>query len=200
MSGLVSAQSQHSVSPAPAQGSGDDTLVAPQQHDSSAGGPILSQVIHRTFHNDNGLNELEIRVTNPYGGHNYPGGKPNSLTVRLSNGRYADTLVYDNPDYEMSLIALSEANIALRTVGDRTAVIIPFSYGGNADDDLQIGCAVLCDRRKYLFHIRLRGEEFQNYRIVDDLNVIFRELPRVWRRPLTEFIETEYEAIVKHSL
>lgn len=152
-------------------------------------------VINRTFLDINGCNEFVVRVVNPYGENNY-GGSENSVTVRLCNENYSDTLIYDNPGYEMSAIRLSEDNIVFRSVDGRRAVFIPFSCGGNADDDMQIACIVLYDHKKQLYHIRLRGEEFQHYKIIDDLNEVFKGLDSRLRMELKGFIESEYEAII----
>jgi len=152
-------------------------------------------VIHKTFHDKNGNNNLEIKVVNPCGENKYDGWI-NYITVSLHNKNYSDTLIYNNSNYEMSLINLVESNLALKSISGKQAVFIPFAYCGNVDDDKQITCIVLYDHKTHIYRINLRGIEFQNYKIVDDLNEKLKDLPKKLKKKLINHINSQYETIL----
>jgi hypothetical protein len=152
-------------------------------------------VIRKTFSDKNGVNHLEIQVINPCG-ENKHDGWINHIVVRLSNKNYSDTLIYYNPRVAMTLINLLERNIALKTVSGRQAVFFSFARCGNADDDLQVICIVFYDHKKYIYPINLRGVDFENYKIVDDLNEKFKYLPRKLRKKLIKHFNSQNKAAI----
>ena len=144
-------------------------------------------VISKTFRDKNGYNNLEIEVFDPCFRNlekDRVDGLINYITVRLTNKKYSDTLFYYNPAVYASLINLIESNIFFKSISGKQAVFIPFSYCGMADDDWKITYIVLYDHKKYIYHINLRGEDFQNYKVVDDLNEKLKELPAKLKKEL----------------
>jgi len=163
-------------------------------------------VIRKTFNDKNGKNQLDVVVINPclqlkefeeavmydnWRKYYRIDGWINYITVSLNNKNYSDTLIYYNPGVAMSLIHLLERNITLKTISGRKAVFIPFSYCGTSDDDIQITCIVFYDHQKYLYPINLQGADFQNYKIVDDLNEKFEDLPKELKKELIEHINSQ---------
>jgi hypothetical protein len=155
-----------------------------------------SLVINKEFDNKN----LEITVVNPYyypeyeSNEDYPrvDGIINYIVVNFNS----DSLVYYNPNPPMSLINLDENNIYMKDIIDKQAVFIPFNYCSNADDEMEIIYIVLYDHQKYLYHITLRGEnEFADYKIIDDLDEKFKDLPAELKQELIDHINAEYETI-----
>lgn len=155
--------------------------------------------IDRTFKDSNGKNKLKIKVINPccLDDDAYRvDGMINYISVEIANKNFADTLIYYNPDVLMSLISLSESKITLKSIGRRKAVFIPFSYCCNADDDVRMGIIVCCNDKISLYHINLRGEDFANYKINDDLDETFAELSPALKKKLIQFIETQYQTFI----
>ena len=163
-------------------------------------------VIRKTFSDKNGNNNLEIKVINPcqlaenfeYGSDDFwkycrVDGLINYIEVCLTNKKYSDTLIYYNSGVAMSLINLLESNIVLKSISGKQAVFIPFAYCGNADDDMQITCIVFYDYQKYIYHINLHGEDFDNYKIVDNLDEKFNDLPKKLKNELIKHINSQYE-------
>jgi hypothetical protein len=166
-------------------------------------------VIRKTFSDKNGNNNLEIKVINPcrlaenleFGSDDFwkyyrVDGIINYIEVCLTNKNYSDTLIYYNPDVSMSLINLLESNISLKPVAGKQAVFIPFTCCGNADDDRQITCIVFYDHEKYIYHINLRGEAFENYKIVDNLDEKFKDLPKKLKTELVKHINSRYKEVI----
>jgi hypothetical protein len=145
-------------------------------------------VIHKIFSDKNGNNNLEITVLNPCGEIKSDGWE-NYITVRLHNKNYSDTLTYSNPNYEMTLINLVENNIVLKLIAGKQAVFIPFAYCGTADDDKQIAYIVFYNHKATIHHINLRGEDFNNYKIVDNLDEKLRKIPKKLRKELIKHIQ-----------
>lgn len=152
-------------------------------------------VVRKTVIDRKDTNTLEIKIINPCGENKYDAAK-NYMTVRLHSKNRSDTLLYVNPYPQMSLVNFSESNLALKSVSGRQAVFIPFAYCGNADDNRQITVIVLYDREKYIYEINLHGEEFQNYKIVDNLNEKFKGLPRKLKKELIRLINSQYGTIL----
>ena len=166
-------------------------------------------VIHKTFNDKNGNNNLEIKVINPcrlaenfeYGSDDFwkyyrVDGVINYIEVYLTNKNYSDTLIYYNPYVTMSLINLSESDIALKSISGKQAVFILFSHCAMADDNKQITCIVFYDHRKYIYQINLRGVEFDNYRIVDNLDEKLKNLPKKLKTELIKHINSEYKEVI----
>ena len=159
-------------------------------------------IIHKTFTDKNGNNNLEIKVINPcrlsenIEEMRVDGKGINFIFVQLENENYSDTLIYYNPDPQMSLINLVENNIVLKSISGKQAVFILFAYCGNADDDEQITCIVFYYHKKYIYRINLHGVEFQNYKIVDDLNEKLKDLPKKLKKELINHINSQYETVL----
>jgi hypothetical protein len=144
-----------------------------------------SLTIHKTFPNKNRENRLEIKVINPCNDEvdiedkNFRVmGMINSISVWLSNKNETDSLVYFNPNVLMSLIKLRKEDIVFKSISNKPAVFIPFSYCGNADDDIIISYIVFYNKKKYLYHINLEGENFCNYRLNDNLDNKLKDMPQ----------------------
>ena len=163
-------------------------------------------VIHKIFNDKNGNNNLEIRVINPcrlaenleedsddFWKYYSVDGVINYIEVCLTNKNYSDTLIYYNPNVTMSLINLLESNITLKSISGKEAVFILFSRCEMADDDKQITCIVFYDHRKYIYQINLRGVEFENYRIVDNLDEKLKNLPKKLKMGLIKYINSQYK-------
>jgi len=166
-------------------------------------------LIRKTFSDKNGNNNLEIKVINPcrlaenfepgsddFWKHYRVDGIINYIEVCLTNKNYSDTLIYYNPYVLMSLINLLESNIALKSISGKQAVFIPFTNCTMADDHKQITCIVFYDHRKYIYHINLRGEEFENYKIVENLDEKFKDLPKKLKTELIKYINSQYKEVI----
>jgi hypothetical protein len=147
--------------------------------------------INKEFNDKN----LEIIVVNPcqLAEENYRvDGIINYIVVNLNS----DLFIYYNPNPMMSLINLEDNNIVVKSIADKQAVFIPFNYCQMADVEINIAYIVLYDNQKYFYHITLRGEnEFAHYKIADNLDEKFKDLPAELKQELIDHINAEYETI-----
>ncbi|KAF2509089.1 hypothetical protein [Flavobacterium foetidum] len=161
-----------------------------------------SLVIHKTFVDKSGKNNLEIKVVNPCkrsenAEEKRVDGWLNYISVRLSNKSFGDTLLYYNPYVAMSLIDLAESTIVVKAYSGKQAVFIPFANCGNADDDRNITYILLYNRKKYVYHIRLHGENFENYTIKDNLTEKFKDLPANLKKGFIQLVQSQYKNVIK---
>ncbi len=167
-----------------------------------------SLIIRKMFTDKNGTNKLEIKVVNPCKqSENIDeirvDGIINYIIIRLqckdrSRPASTDTLTYYNPNVPMSLIHLEESNITLKTIAGKQAVFIPFAYCMSAgDDDIRIAYIVFYDHQKYFYHINLRGQDFANYKIVDDLDEKFKALPPKLKKGFIQLVQSQCDTILQ---
>ncbi len=147
----------------------------------------------KTWIDKNGLNMLTIHVnaacnpdTLPHDGHQ------TMISAQLSNNLYKVKAVYDEPNYQMKMIYFDESDIWYYDINGVKAVFIPFDYCGNADDDMVVSFIILYNKQKYIYHINLKGEDFANYRLNDNLNKKLKKLPKELQPEFVRYLKAKY--------
>lgn len=149
--------------------------------------------VRKTWTDGNGLNTLNVNVSAacfPDDEYSQP-GYPTEITATLDNSRYKLVMSYNVKNYQMEMIHLNEEDLFFCDLNGINAVLIPFSYCGNADDDMVISYIVLYAGKKYLFHINLRGSDFANYKVNDNLDKKLKALPDKLKSTLIEHIDLQ---------
>jgi hypothetical protein len=96
----------------------------------------------------------------------------------------------------MQTILFRESEIWFKELNRIQAVFIPFAYCGNADNDIQISYIVFYNHQASIYHINLRGEDFANYKIADNLEEKLNDLPQNLRKELIKHIEENAVKII----
>lgn len=164
-----------------------------------------SVIINKTWIDRNGENKLYIRV---YAACN-PDKPPfdahlTQIQAHLKNTSRSLNIKYDEPDYQMCMIFLSEKDIWFHDVNGIKAVFIPFSYCGNMDTTVRLSYIILYKKHKYLFHFTFECNEIfeggtkcilEEKSARKQIKKIPKELREVLFNHLKENYETEIDFI-----
>jgi len=157
-----------------------------------------SLIVVRNWTDSNGKNTLRIKVdaacnpeVPPYDAH------PTKIEAWLRNDNYSTYIEYDDPNFEMEMIYLNESDICFGNGADRVRIVfIPFSYCGNADDDMIVSYIILYNNQKYLYHINTRDQSNNfagPYLLDDDLDTKLKDLPENLRAEFLKLIKSKYD-------
>ncbi|MFD2907380.1 hypothetical protein ACFSX9_01390 [Flavobacterium ardleyense] len=145
----------------------------------------------------NGKNVLNVKVNAlcnpdepPFDGHK------TMIEVQLKNKKHLLNIAFDDPDYQMEMIAFSEKNIWFYNLKKAEAVFIPFTYCSNSDSDKKLSYIVLYKDKKYLYHISFRCNEEEDCFLNEDLNMSLKELNPKIREALIKKIKSKYKSVI----
>lgn len=158
-----------------------------------------SLIINKTWNDRNGENNLYIRV---YAACN-PDKPPfdahlTQIQAHLKNASRNLKIEYDEPDYQMCMIFLSEKDIWFHDVNGIKAVFIPFTYCGNEDTTVLLSYIILYKKHKYLFHFTFEcNEDFEDGSecILDEKSARkqIKKLPKELREVLFNHLKENYK-------
>lgn len=152
-----------------------------------------SLTVNKNFKNGTMSTKLTIKVINPCNSEKERfDGAVTIISAAVKNKNYSDSIVYSYPYAQSGLINLKTGNISDFTINKRQAVLIPFTYCGNWDNDTKVSCIILYHHKKYLYHIKYFCGEDNKCKINDNLNLTLKDLPSKLKLKVIKDLETKY--------
>ena len=153
-----------------------------------------SLIITKKFKDGPLSNNLRIKVINPCDPAKEKfDGAVTMIEAVLKNKNYSDSVIYKYPDAQSGLINFREKNISVCKISGKQAILIPFSYCGNFDNDTKISYILFYDHKKYLYHINYKCGEDLKCKVKDDLNSKLKDLPLKLRTMFVKQLETKFK-------
>lgn len=154
-----------------------------------------SLMIHKDFKDGAVANKLEVKVINPCNAEKERfDGAVTMISAAVKNKNYNDHLLYNYPHAQSGLIHVKKDNISSYTINKRQAVLIPFTYCGNWDNDTKVSYMIFYSHKKYLYHIKYYCGEDGKCKLNDNLNVTLKDLPSKVKSKLIKDLETKYNS------
>lgn len=152
-----------------------------------------SLIINKNFKTGTVSNQLTIKVINPCNAEKERfDGAVTTISATVKNKSYNDRVVYNYPYAQSGLINLKTSNISNYTVNKHQAILIPFTYCGNWDNDTVVSYIIFYNRKKYLYHIKYYCGEDDTCKPDDNLNIILKDLPSKLKLKVIKDLETKY--------
>ncbi|WP_347216199.1 hypothetical protein [Chryseobacterium sp.] len=152
-----------------------------------------SLMINKSFKNGTVSNKLTVKVINPCNSEKERfDGAVTIINARIKNKNYSDSIVYSYPYAQSGLINLKVNNISLYTIHKQQAVLIPFTYCGNWDNDTTVSYIIFYNRKQYLYHVKYYCKEDGKCKINDKLNILLKDLPSALRLKVMKDLKTKY--------
>lgn len=153
-----------------------------------------SLMVNKNFKDGIIANNLTIKVINPCNAaQNRFDGAVTLISATVKNKNYTDNVIYNYPYAQSGLINLKTKNISDFTIDKRQAVLIPFTYCGNMDNDTQVSYITFYKHKKYLHHIKYYCGEDNKCKVKDDLNVTLKDLPAPLKANVIQDLATRYK-------
>lgn len=150
--------------------------------------------ISKEWKDCNGTNKLIVNVNAlcnpdepPFDGHK------TKIDVSLKNKKHSLNVQFDDPAYQMEMIAFNEKNIWFYSLKGAQAVFIPFTYCSNSDSDKKLSYIILYNNKKYLYHIPFKCSEDDDCVLNEDLNKSMSDLNSKIRAELIKKIQSHYK-------
>lgn len=154
-----------------------------------------SLIVHKNFKDGAVSNKLTVKIINPCNSEKRRfDGAVTIITATVKNKKYSDSIVYNYPYAQSGLINLKTNNISVSTVNKHQAVLIPFTYCGNWDNDTKVSYIVFYNRKKYLYHIKSYCGEDGKCKLNDNLKVTLKDLPSTLRLKIIKDLQTKYNS------
>lgn len=154
-----------------------------------------SLLVNKNFKDGSVPNKLTVKVMNPCNSEKERfDGAVTIISATIKNKNYGDSIVYNYPYAQSGLINLKTNNISVYPVNKHQAVLIPFTYCGNWDNDTKVSYIVFYNRKNYLYHIKYYCGEDGKCKLNDNLNVTLKDLPSILRLKITKDLETKYNS------
>ncbi|RXM50573.1 MULTISPECIES: hypothetical protein [unclassified Chryseobacterium] len=152
-----------------------------------------SLMISKDFKEGSLSNTLTVKVINPCNAEKEKfDGAVTIISAAVKNKNYSNSIVYNYPYAQSGLINVKEDHISIYTVNKQKAVLIPFTYCGNWDNDTKVSYIILYNRKKYLYHIKYYCEEGGKCKIKDNLNITLKDLPPKLKLQVIKDLKTKY--------
>lgn len=152
-----------------------------------------SLIVNKNFKDGAVSNKLAVKVINPCNSEkNRFDGAVTNISAVVKNKNYSDSIVYNYPYAQSSLINLKINNISICTVNKHQAVLIPFTYCGNWDNDTKVSYIIFYNHKKYLYDIKYYCGEDNICKINDNLNVKLKDLPTKLKIQVIKDLKAKY--------
>ncbi len=153
-----------------------------------------SLTINKDFKDGIISNKLTVKVINPCNSEKERfDGAVTIISANVKNKNYRDSVVYNYPNAQSGLINLKPNNISNFTIDKRQAILIPFTYCGNLDNDTKVSYIIFYKHKKYLHHIKYYCGEDGKCKINDNLNITLKDLPSKLKLKVIKDLETKYK-------
>ncbi|WP_143754183.1 hypothetical protein [Chryseobacterium sp. 52] len=152
-----------------------------------------SLMINKNFKDGTVPNKLTVKVINPCNAEKERfDGAVTIINATVKNKNYSDSILYNYPYAQSGLINLKTNNISNYDINKRHAVLIPFTYCGNWDNDTKVSYIIFYNHKKYLYHIKYYCGENNTCKINDNLNIKLKDLPTKLKLKVIKDLETKY--------
>ncbi|MCT2561585.1 hypothetical protein [Chryseobacterium herbae] len=152
-----------------------------------------SLIVNKNFKDGTVSNKLTVKVINPCNAEkNRFDGAVTIISATVKNKNYSDSIVYNYPNAQSGLINLKTSNISNYDINKHQAVLIPFTYCGNWDNDTKVSYIILYNHKKYLYHIKYHCGEDSTCKINDNLKTKLKDLPPKLKLKVIKDLETKY--------
>lgn len=153
-----------------------------------------SLTIRKDFKDGTVSNKLTVKVINPCNAEKERfDGAVTIISAAVKNKNYSDSIVYNYPDAQSGLINLKTNNISNYTVDKHQAVLIPFTYCGNWDNDTKVSYIIFYKHKKHLHHIKYYCGENGKCKLNDNPNIVLKGLPSKLKLKVIKDLETKYK-------
>lgn len=150
-----------------------------------------SLIINKSF--NNGTIKLTVKVINPCNSEKERfDGAVTMINAHIKNKHHDDSITYHYPYAQSGLINFKANNISHYTINKQIAVLIPFTYCGNWDNDTQVSYFIFYNRKHYLYHLQYYCEENGTCKIKDNVNMTLKDVPTALRLKVIKDSETKY--------
>jgi hypothetical protein len=152
-----------------------------------------SLLVNKNFKEGPISNKLTVKVINPCNSEKERfDGVVTIISAAVKNKNYNNSIVYNYPYAQSGLINLKTNNISVYTVNKHQAVLIPFTYCGNWDNDTKVSYIVFYNRKNYLYHIKYYCGEDGKCKLNDNLNITLKDLPSTLKSKVIKDLQTKY--------
>lgn len=154
-----------------------------------------SLIIHKNFKEGTVPNQLTIKVINPCNAEKERfDGPVTIISATVKNKKYSDSVVYNYPYAQSGLINLKTDNISQYSINKHQAVLIPFTYCGNWDNDTKVSYIIFYNHKKHLYHIKYYCGEDDKCKINDNVDITLKDLPTKLKLKVIKDLETKYNS------
>lgn len=159
-----------------------------------------SLIINKNFKERSVSNKLTVKVINLCDSEKERfDGAVTIISAAVKNKKYSDSIVYNYPYAQSGLINLKANNISNYNINKHQAILIPFTYCGNWDNDTKVSYIILYNHKKYLYHIKYYCGEDGKCKLNDNLNTTLKDLPLTLRLRLRLKINKDPETKYNNS-
>ena len=152
-----------------------------------------SLIVNKNFKDGPISNKLTIKVINPCNSEKKRfDGAVTIIRATVKNKKYNDSIVYNYPYAQSGLINLNTNNISVYKVNKHEAVLIPFTYCGNWDNDTKVSYNIFYNHKKYLYDIKYYCGEDNTCKINDNLNIKLKDLPTKLKIQVIKDLKAKY--------
>lgn len=152
-----------------------------------------SLTVHKNFKDGTVSNTLTVKVINPCNAEKERfDGVVTIISTSVKNKNYSDSVVYSYPYAQSGLINLKTNNISDHNINKHQAVLIPFTYCGNWDNDTKVSYIIFYNHKKYLYHIKYHCGEDDKCKINDNLDITLKDLPAKLKAKVIKDLEIKY--------
>jgi hypothetical protein len=151
-----------------------------------------SIMVTQYFKDKKGKNTLTIKIMNPCGLKKGPYDGPLSyIEVNLKNKYTSQNVSYNYADAQSGLLYFNKNEISINEIDGKKAVLIPFYYCGNWDNDNMVSYIIFYDNKKYLEHIKYYCTDNGKCKLNDNLKL--NGMPTSLKTFFATILKTKYK-------
>jgi hypothetical protein len=151
-----------------------------------------SIAVTQYFQDKKGKNTLTIKIMNPCGLKKGPYDGPLSyIEASLKNKYISQNVSYNYVDAQSGLLYFNKNEISINEIGGKKAVLIPFYYCGNWDNDNMVSYLIFYDNKKYIEHVKYYCTDNGNCKLNDTLKL--KGMPTSLKNFFANILKTKYK-------
>jgi hypothetical protein len=151
-----------------------------------------SITVVKYFQDKKGKNTLSIKIMNPCGLKKGPYDGPLSyIKATLKNKYTSQNVSYNHVDAQSGLLYFDKNEVLINDVDGKKAVLIPFFYCGNWDNDNMVSYLIFYDSKKYIEHIKYYCIENGNCKLNDSIKL--KGMPTPLKTFFINILKTKYK-------
>jgi hypothetical protein len=151
-----------------------------------------SITVTQYFQDKKGTNTLTIKMMNPCGLKKGPYDGPLSyIEASLKNKYTSQNVSYNYVDAQSGLLYFNKNEISINDIEGKKAILIPFYYCGNWDNDNTVSYLIFYDNKKYIEHVKYYCTDNGKCRLNDSLKL--KGMPTTLKTFFTNTLKTKYK-------
>jgi hypothetical protein len=146
------------------------------------------------FLDKQGKNTLSVKIMNPCGLKKGPYDGPLSyIKASLKNKYTSQNISYNYADAQSGLLYFNKNEISINDVDGKKAVLIPFHYCGNWDNDNMVSYLIFYDNKKYIEHVKYYCADNGKCKLNDTLQL--KGMPTSLKTFFANILKTKYKKV-----